>query len=185
MRTSRLALRFGRPRFLGRIDQVFLQLAHCRRRLPNRLILVLQHGDFACRAIIHENYPELGAESRRKKRHSRGILQQNFFTHPQIVTSKSGRGGRRHLPGVFTEHGAVMLSSVLHTPVAIDASLLIARAFIKLRQMIGAHKELAKGLKELERRVTGHDDQIEGIIETIRQLEAPPTPPSRKIGFQP
>lgn len=78
-----------------------------------------------------------------------------------------------------------MLSSVLHTPVAIDASLLIARAFIKLRKMVAAHKELDKTLKELERRVTGHDGEIHRIMDAIRRLMTPPSPPPRKIGFQP
>ena len=103
----------------------------------------------------------------------------------QSVTSKKGRGGRRYLPFVFAEHGAVMLSSVLNSPVAIQASLLIARAFVRLREMLSAHKELARRLDELEQRVEGHDVRIVTLVEEVRRLIAPPEEPRRKIGFRP
>ena len=74
-----------------------------------------------------------------------------------FATSNMGRGGRRYLPYVFTEYGAVMLSSVLNTPVAIETSVKIARAFVRLREMISTHKELAQKLQELERKTQGHD----------------------------
>ncbi len=78
-----------------------------------------------------------------------------------------------------------MLSSVLHTRAAIDTSLLIARAFVGLRRMVTAHKELARSLAKLEKRVSGHDTEIGGIVAAIQALiEGPPKNPP-KIGFRP
>ncbi|HVA67379.1 MAG TPA: ORF6N domain-containing protein [Elusimicrobiota bacterium] len=103
----------------------------------------------------------------------------------QFAISKMGRGGRRYLPRAFTEHGTVMLSAVLHTPVAIDTSIQIARAFVKLRDMISTHKELAAKLAELERAVAGHDKHIQSLFGAIHRLTAPVLKPKPPIGFQP
>jgi len=103
----------------------------------------------------------------------------------QIATSNKGRGGRRYSPYVFTEHGAVMISSVLNTPVAIETSVKIARAFVRLREMISTHKELAQKLQELERKTQGHDIHIQNIFRAIRQLMAGPKRSTPKIGFKP
>ena len=102
-----------------------------------------------------------------------------------FATSNMGRGGRRYLPYVFTEYGAVMLSSVLNTPVAIETSVKIARAFVRLREMISTHKELAQKLQELERKTQGHDVHIQNIFRAIRQLMAGPKRSTPKIGFKP
>jgi hypothetical protein len=105
----------------------------------------------------------------------------------QIVTSKKGRGGRRHLPWVFTEHGAIMLASILNSPTAVAASVRVVRAFVGMREQLAAHKDLAKKLDELENHVSGHDAAMQNLFEAIRQLiEAPPPllPEDRpKIGF--
>jgi hypothetical protein len=101
----------------------------------------------------------------------------------QSVTSSVDHGGRRTRPWVFTEHGALMAASVLHTPRAIDMSLFVVRAFIQLRNAAAPHRELAAKLGELERRVGGHDDEIETIFASLRRLIRPPTRPRRAIGF--
>jgi hypothetical protein len=88
------------------------------------------------------------------------------------------------LPHAFTKHGAIMAASVLNTPRAIEASIFVVRAFVKLREMLGAHKALARKLAELEARLSGHNEQIQAIFEAIRQLMAPPDRPPRKIGFE-
>ncbi len=98
----------------------------------------------------------------------------------QIVTSKSGRGGRRYLPYVFTEHGVAMLSSVLKSERAIEANIAIMRAFGKLREMIGSHKELARRLDDLEKK---YDMDFKVVFEAIRQLMKQPEPKEKKIGF--
>ena len=91
----------------------------------------------------------------------------------QIVTSK-GRGGRRYFPYVFTEQGVAMLSSVLKSERAIQVNIAIMRAFVRLRQILSTHKELAEKLAELEAKVSKHDKEIQAIFEVIRQLMAPP-----------
>ncbi|HEY7743319.1 MAG TPA: ORF6N domain-containing protein [Burkholderiales bacterium] len=93
-------------------------------------------------------------------------------------------GGRRYLPNAFTEHGALMAATVLKSPAAIEVSIFVVRAFVRLRQMISANKELAKKLDDLERRVSHHDAEIYSIVRSIRELAAPPEPtPKRRIGF--
>ena len=87
------------------------------------------------------------------------------------------------LPHAFTEHGAIMAASVLNTPRAIEASIFVVRAFVRLRQMLVTHKDLALKLSELERKIEKHDESIEAIFEAIRQLMTPPEKPRKKIGF--
>jgi hypothetical protein len=106
------------------------------------------------------------------------------FLRFQSETSNSGRGGRRYLPYVFTEHGAVMLASVLNSAQAVQASIYVVRAFVRLREFLSTHKELAQKLEELEQKVGKHDKAIQAIVETIRQLMQPPEKPKRKIGFR-
>jgi len=101
----------------------------------------------------------------------------------QIATSK-GRGGRRYQPYAFTEHGALMAASVLNTPRAVEVSVYVVRAFIRLREILYSHADLAHKLDELERRVDRHDEEIGALIEAIRQLLAPPDSPNRKLGFR-
>lgn len=103
----------------------------------------------------------------------------------QIVTSKIGRGGRRYLPHAFTELGVAMLSSVLQSKKAIQSNIAIMRAFARMRQMVANNKELAKKFFELERRIEGHDQQIQALFEAIRQLIGLPEPTKRRIGFHP
>ena len=101
-----------------------------------------------------------------------------------IATSNMGRGGRRTLPYAFTEHGAVMLASVLNSPVAVEASIQVVRAFVRLREILATHKELANKLVELEARIEAHDKGITALFEAIRQLMEPPDTPQRRIGFR-
>ena len=101
----------------------------------------------------------------------------------QIAISKAGRGGRRYLPLVFTEQGVAMLSTVLNSERSIQVNIEIMRAFVRLRQFLSAHRQLAQKLTELERRIGTHEEQIQVIFEAIRQLMTPPEPKKRKIGF--
>jgi hypothetical protein len=111
-------------------------------------------------------------------------LQEVTDLRSQIATSKIGRGGRRYQPWVFTEHGAIMLASVLNSPVAVEASVRVVRAFVRLREMLASNRELAQRLDELERKFEGHDTAIANLFEAIRQLLKQPEPKRRKIGFQ-
>ena len=101
----------------------------------------------------------------------------------KIATSKDalpGRGGRRYRPRVFTEHGAIMAVSVLNSPRAVEVSVFVVRAFVKLRQLAMAHKEIGQKLNELERKVAGHDAAIAGLIDAIRKLMTPPAPKRKR-----
>lgn len=97
----------------------------------------------------------------------------------QIATSK-GRGGRRKLPNVFTEHGAIMAANVLNSKRAVQASVQVVRAFIRLRQMLASNAELARKLSEIERK---YDAQLKVVFDAIRQLMTPPEPQRKQIGF--
>lgn len=85
------------------------------------------------------------------------------------------------LPFVFTEHGVVMLASVLNSPIAVHVSVQVVRAFVRLREIISTHKDLARKLEDLEKK---YDHQFKVVFDAIRQLMAPPPlPPKRRIGF--
>jgi hypothetical protein len=95
----------------------------------------------------------------------------------------SSWGGRRYPPYAFTEHGVAMLSSVLRSRQAIQVNIGIMRAFMRLRETLSLHKELAGRLAVLERKIESHDESIRTLFEAIRQLMASPVKPRRSIGF--
>ena len=99
----------------------------------------------------------------------------------QFVTSKIGRGGSRYLPRVFTEHGAIMLASALNSDRAIETSVMIARAFVKQREIIAAHRGLSAKLDELEAKVAGHDEKLTSAFRAIRRLMRQPKEPPVEI----
>ena len=105
----------------------------------------------------------------------------------QIATLKTGRGQhRKYLPFVFTEHGALMLGNVLKSEQAVEMSLMVVRAFVRMRELVAGNKELAQKLTQLERKVGAHDKAIAEIINAIRQLMAPSeSNKKRPIGFAP
>ena len=88
------------------------------------------------------------------------------------------------MPHAFTEHGAIMAATILNSPQATEVSVFVVRAFVRLREIVTANKELSKKLDELERRVSHHDEAITNIVKAIRELAVPPEPkPKRRIGF--
>lgn len=103
----------------------------------------------------------------------------------QIVTLNKARGENvKYLPYAFTEQGVAMLSSVLNSERAVQVNIVIMRAFVKIREILATHKELAAMIRELEHKVSKHDTDILTIFEAIRQLMAPPPePPKKRIGF--
>lgn len=101
---------------------------------------------------------------------------------PHSATSKPGRGGRRYQPYAFTEHGAVMLASVLNSPAAVAASIHVVRAFVRLCEIVGIHKEPTAKLDALEAK---YDSQFRVVFEAIRELMRPPaTTRVSRIGFR-
>lgn len=108
--------------------------------------------------------------------------QELTILRSQDVTSSWG--GRRYLPRVFTEHGAIMAASVLNSPRAIEMSVYVVRAFVKMHETLAATAELAHRLRAVERRIDEHDESIRALVAAVRQLMAPPDSPKRRIGFQ-
>jgi hypothetical protein len=106
-----------------------------------------------------------------------GLISQN-------ATSKTAHGGRRKLPMVFTEHGTIMAANVLNSRRAIQMSVYVVRALVRLRQVMVTNAEVARKLEELEGRVSGHDQAIRSLVRTIRELMRPPESPRRSIGFR-
>jgi len=102
----------------------------------------------------------------------------------QFATLKRGQN-IKHLPHAFTEQGMAMLSSVLHSERAIRVNIAIMRAFVRLRQILAAHKELADRLAELEHRMYKKDREIIALFEAIRRLMNPPEKKKEPIGFRP
>lgn len=76
-----------------------------------------------------------------------------------------------------------MVASVLNSPKAIEMSILVVRAFVKLRNILATHRQLATKVSELERKLSTHDEQIVVLFDAIRELMAPPVTPTRRIGF--
>ena len=109
----------------------------------------------------------------------------------QIAISNTGRGGRRTLPYAFTEHGAVMAANILRSEKAIQMSVFVVRAFVKMRALLATQKDLAGKLAALEkaltRRLNIHERVISDIIQQIMSLLNPPPPepdpPRKRIGF--
>jgi hypothetical protein len=88
-----------------------------------------------------------------------------------------------HLPNVFTEHGAIMAATILNSPKAVEMSIFVVRAFVRLREMFSSHKQLASKLIELEQKLSSHDRDITMLINAIRQLMTSPGQKKRRIGF--
>jgi hypothetical protein len=109
----------------------------------------------------------------------------------QTAISSSGHGGRRKLPWAFTENGAVMAANVLNSPEAVRLSVFVVRAFVKMRELLGGTRELAKQLAVLERKLTGrldvHETAIVEVLQRIMEIlnppPPPPEPPKRQMGF--
>ena len=124
-----------------------------------------------------------------------GALRSQFATsNDQASPSPPGRGGRRYLPRVFTEHGALMAATILNSPRAVEVSIYVVRAFVRLRELAATHSDLASRLDELEHKTEAlamsHDTfsrntraQLKQVFDALRELMTPPDPPKRPIGF--
>lgn len=110
-------------------------------------------------------------------------LSREEFVNLTSQTVTSSWGGRRKLPLVFTEHGAIMAATILNSPRAVEMSVYVVRAFVQLREVLSDQKALSRKLDELEKRVSGHDAALAEIIKALRELMAQPKPASRPIGF--
>ncbi len=108
-------------------------------------------------------------------------LKSQFATS-SLIADKS-HGGVRKLPWVFTEHGAIMAANVLNSKQAVRMSVFVVRAFIRLREALVVHKDLARKLEALEKKVGSHDAQFQAVFDAIRELMKVPEKPKRRIGY--
>jgi hypothetical protein len=110
---------------------------------------------------------------------------QRLPLRSQIATLETGRGRHsKYLPYAFAEQGVAMLSSVLNSERAIEVNIAIVRAFVLLREITSTHKDLARKLDALERKLAEHDDKFTVVFDSIcRMMEPPLGPKKRRIGF--
>jgi phage regulator Rha-like protein len=111
--------------------------------------------------------------------------QEHENLRSQIATSSSNYGGRRYLPQAFTEHGAIMAATVLNSKRAVEMSIFVVRAFVRMREVLALNQQVAAKLADLERRLEDHDVDIQELAGAIRELMAPAQPNRRRIGFEP
>jgi phage regulator Rha-like protein len=102
----------------------------------------------------------------------------------QFATSSQKHGGRRYPPYAFTEHGAIMAATVLNSKRAIEMSVFVVRAFVRMREMLLKNRQLAAKINELDRRLETHDTAIQDLIDAIKELMAPEEASKRRVGFQ-
>jgi hypothetical protein len=166
--------------------------------IERRIYLVRGHKVMLDADLAELYQVETGALNRAVKRNG-GRFPKDFMFHlnrketeslrcqigiSNIGISNLGRGGRRTLPYAFTEHGVAMLSSVLSSKRAVQINIVIIRAFVKLRELVATHKELAHKMEEMERTQKEQTADIATIYQMVEQLTAPAeVPPSRRIGF--
>jgi hypothetical protein len=169
-----------------RRDKVMVPLVEIERR-----ILTLRGQKVMLDSDLAGLYGVTTKRLNEQVRRNRGRFPRDFMfelsseetatLRSQNATSKRGRGGRRYAPYAFTEHGAIMLASVLSTRVAVQASVHVVRAFVRLREILATHRDLARKLEELEGK---YDAQFKVVFDAIRQLMAPPEKARRSIGFR-
>ena len=99
------------------------------------------------------------------------------------MISNTGRGGRRSAPIAFSEHGVIMAANVLRSEEAVEMSVFVVRAFVRLRSVLSSQVEMLRELEELKDKVGPHDEALQAIIATVRQMMAP-EPRTPKIGFK-
>ena len=113
--------------------------------------------------------------------------QQKFLTHPHFATGSQKHRDPRFPPSAFTEHGAIMAATVLNSPGAIEMSVYVVRAFVRMRELLSSNRELARRFAQLEARLdkklTEHDAAITAILSAIRELMSLREPKRRPIGF--
>ena len=111
-------------------------------------------------------------------------LTEEEFENLKSQNATSSWGGRRKPPYAFTEHGDLMLSSVLNSPISIQVNIKIMRVYAKLREMLLTHKDILLQLEKLEKQVTQNSEEIQVIFSALKELINPPQEPRKKIGFK-
>jgi hypothetical protein len=109
--------------------------------------------------------------------------EEQLTLRSHFATSNASRGGRRYRPNAFTEYGAITAATVLNSDRAIEMSIFVVRAFVRMRRALSASRQIVTKLTELERRLETHDGEIQELMDAIRELMTPPSPNRRRIGF--
>ena len=160
-----------------------------------RSILVLRGHKVLLDAELAQLYGVTTARLNQQVRRNRKRFPDDFlfevtaeeFANLKLHFARSGWGGRRKLPLAFTEHGAIMAATILNSPRAVEMSVYIVRAFVKLREVLASNKDLAQKLTRLERSLLALDlktqHQFKEVYEAIRALMVVPRPKKRSIGF--
>ena len=109
--------------------------------------------------------------------------ETDALNRSQFATGSQKHRDPRFPPYVFTEHGAIMAATTLNSPRAVEMSVYVVRAFVRLRELLATNRAFARKLDELESRLQTHDEAITGILRTLRELMNPPASERRGIGF--
>ena len=112
-------------------------------------------------------------------------LSDAEFRSIREESGHKGRGGRRTAPLAFTEHGALMAAGVLNSKQAVEVSVFVVRAFVRMRRLLATRRELGLKLSELEQRITRQDASIAALFDAVRRLMQLPEKPKKRIGFRP
>jgi hypothetical protein len=157
-------------------------------------ILFLRHQRVILDADIAELYGVPVRVLNQQVKRNRGRFPSDFVfqltakeyenLRSQTVISSGAHGGRRYPPYAFTEHGAIMAATVLNSERAVEMSVFVVRAFVRLREVLATNRKLAGKMSELENRLDTHDSTIQDLIEAIKELMTPRDPPRKRIGFQ-
>ena len=193
----------GYDRYHGRMQITSPKTGRTRRSLAIRRkvsavsidlrILILRHQKVILDTALAELYSVPVKRLNEQIKRNRKRFPADFMFHltprenkslrSQFATSNIGRGGRRSLPYAFTEHGAIMAATVLNSEQAVEMSVYVVRAFIRLRAALTANRELAGRIEELEKHLETHDGAIQEIIKVIKRLMNPSPSRRSKIGF--
>ncbi|MGD0601793.1 MAG: ORF6N domain-containing protein [Terriglobales bacterium] len=193
----------GYDRYHGRMQITSPKTGRTRRSLAIRRkvsavsidlrILILRHQKVILDTALAELYSVPVKRLNEQIKRNRKRFPADFMFHltprenkslrSQFATSNIGRGGRRSLPYAFTEHGAIMAATVLNSEQAVEMSVYVVRAFIRLRAALTANRELAGRIEELEKHLETHDGAIQEIIKVIKKLMNPSPSRRSKIGF--
>ena len=113
---------------------------------------------------------------------SQSVTSNVAGSRSQIVTLKRG-SNIKYLPYAFSEHGAVMAATILNSPRAVEVSVFVVRAFVRLNRIAADQRRFALKLAEIEAKLATHDRSFQVVFATIKQLMQPPEPKKKRIGF--
>jgi phage regulator Rha-like protein len=168
------------------------QVAVLAKRVESRIISLRSHRvilDVDLADLYGVKVKRLNEQVKRNARRFPGdfvmqlTAEETNNLKSQNVISSSSHGGRRTLPYAFTEHGAIMAASILNSERAVEMSIFVVRAFVRMREALAANQQILAKLEELENRVESHDANIQGLIDAIRELMEPLPATGRRIGF--